>query len=175
MRTSPTPEGDLRLLGEIETDFSPAPAVDKGQLHAGADVNAICGSRDDIQIWNDPRAKHLEEYQNHLPLPKGTCEVLVPCAGRLVTPDLFNRETFAVLWDRLSWGCFFDALGWPVGSSSPDAELVERSLDRLASFARSKTAIGLGDELEINSTNGIGAALVYDSRLCHLAAFADAP
>ncbi len=143
MRTGPTPKGDLQLLGEIETDFSPAPAVDKGRLHAGANVNAICGSKDDIQIWNDARAKHLEEYQSHFPLPKGTCEVLVPCAGRVVTLDLFDRsETFAVLWDRLSRGYFFDALRWPAGSSTPDAEPAERFLAHLAPQHQPRAAIG---------------------------------
>lgn len=176
MRASPAPEGELKLVGAIETNFSSASAVDNdGQRHAGASINVTCGTKDDILKWNDARAKHLEEYQNHFSLPNGTCGVPILCAGRVVTLDLFDRpETFAVQWDRLSRAHFFDAIRWRVGSSSRDAEPVERFLDRLASFARSKTAIGLGDELEINSMNRVGAAMVHDSRLGHLAAFADA-
>lgn len=163
MRTSPT-EVESQFPGEIKTDFSSAPAVVKRQLHTVANVNAICESKDEIQIWNDARAKHLEEYQNHFPFPNGTCEVSVLCAGRVVTLDLFDRsETFAVLWDRLSRGYFFDALRWPVGSSSPDAEPAERSLGQLAAQPQRRAAIGLGAEREINSTSRIGAALVYDS------------
>ncbi|MGA2033862.1 MAG: hypothetical protein ABSG68_16570 [Thermoguttaceae bacterium] len=34
-------------------------------------------------------------------------------------------------------------------------------------------ALALGDELEITSEGLVGAALLYDGRLCHLAAFSD--
>lgn len=34
-------------------------------------------------------------------------------------------------------------------------------------------ALALGDELEINGNGLVGAALLYDGRLCHLAAFSD--
>lgn len=121
------------------------------------------------------RATQLDEFQRHFPLPNGTSGALIVRAGRVASLELFDSaDTLSALWPRLSQAYFFDALDWPLAApANPNSEPVERFLDHLAAHARPRVAIGLGDELEINGTNIIGSALIYDSRLCHLAAFTD--
>lgn len=121
------------------------------------------------------RARQLDEFQRHFPLPNGTSGLLIVRAGRVASLELFDSpDTLSALWPRLSQAYFFDAIEWPIATpANPDTEPVERFLDHLAAHARPRVAIGLGDELEINSTSIIGSALIYDSQLCHLAAFTD--
>jgi hypothetical protein len=47
-------------------------------------------------------------------------------------------------------------------------------IERLGSAAKPRVpALALGDELEITGEGLVGAALLYDGGLCHLAAFSD--
>ena len=48
-------------------------------------------------------------------------------------------------------------------------------INRLSGAAKPRVpALALGEELEITSDGFVGAALLYDDKICHLAAFGDA-
>lgn len=111
----------------------------------------------------------LEECHSRFTLPNGTAGVLVVCGGRVAALELFDSaETFGALWDRVFRRCFSSAMQWPVGSPNPNAEPVERFLDRLTTCARPRPALGLGEELAIASADTTGSALLYGNCLCHL-------
>ena len=82
--------------------------------------------------------------------------------------------TLKTLWSRLSDAYFFDALRDPAAAPETPADHAKRFLERLGSAAKPRIpALALGDELEITGEGLVGAALLYDGRICHLAAFGD--
>jgi hypothetical protein len=89
--------------------------------------------------------------------------------------DLFDSpKTLKTLWNRLSDAYFFDALRDPAAAPATPPEQARQFLDRLGDSAKLRVpALGLGEELEIARDGIIGAALLYDGGLCHLAAFSD--
>jgi hypothetical protein len=74
----------------------------------------------------------------------------------------------------LSDAYFFDALRSPNAAPATPVEHAQRFIERLGSVAKPRVpALALGDEMEIASEGLVGAALLYDGGLCHLAAFTD--
>lgn len=118
----------------------------------------------------------LKEHAKRLVLPEGAAGVLVGRDGRIIGMDLFDSPaTLKTLWDRLSDAYFFDALRDPAAAKPTPASQAHRFIERLGSSAKPRIpALALGDELEIASEGLVGAALLYDGGVCHLAAFSDA-
>ena len=89
--------------------------------------------------------------------------------------DLFDSPTtLKTLWDRLSDAYFFDALRDPAAAQPTPVDHAQRFIERLGSAAKPRIpALALGDELEITGEGLVGAALLYDGGICHLAAFSD--
>ena len=59
--------------------------------------------------------------------------------------------------------------------SRTPASHAQKFIERLGSAAKPRIpALALGDELEITGEGLVGAALLYDGGVCHLAAFSDA-
>ena len=116
----------------------------------------------------------LKEHCKRLVLPEGAAGVLVGRHDRIIGMDLFDSPTtLKTLWDRLSDAYFFDALREPAAAPPTSPDLAKRFIDRLGSAAKPRVpALALGEELEIANEGLVGAALLYDGRLCHLAAFA---
>ena len=117
----------------------------------------------------------LKEHCKRLVLPEGAAGVLVGRDDRIIGMDLFDSPTtLKTLWSRLSDAYFFDALRNPSAAPATPADHAQRFIERLRSAAKPRIpALALGDELEIAGEGVVGAALLYDGGLCHLAAFSD--
>ena len=117
----------------------------------------------------------LREHCKRSVLPEGAAGVLVGRHERIIGMDLFDSPTtLKTLWDRLSDAYFFDALRDPAAASRRPVDHAQRFIERLGSAAKPRIpALALGEELEITSEGLVGAALLYDGGLCHLAAFSD--
>jgi hypothetical protein len=117
----------------------------------------------------------LKEHAKRLALPEGAAGVLVGRNDRIIGMDLFDSPTtLKTLWDRLSDAYFFDALRDPAAAPATPADHAQRFIERLGSSAKPRIpALALGEELEIAGDGLVGAALLYDGAVCHLAAFSD--
>ncbi len=117
----------------------------------------------------------LKENCKRLVMPDGAAGVLIGRHNRIIGMDLFDSPTtLKTLWGRLSDAYFFDALRDPAAAPETSADHAQRFIERLGSAAKPRIpALALGDELEIASEGLVGAALLYDGRICHLAAFSD--
>jgi hypothetical protein len=117
----------------------------------------------------------LKEHCKSLVLPEGAAGVLVGRHDRIIGMDLFDSPTtLKTLWNRLSDAYFFDALRNPSAAPPTPVDHAQRFIERLGSAAKPRIpALALGDELEIASEGLVGAALLHDGELCHLAAFSD--
>ncbi len=124
----------------------------------------------------DAAEETLKEHAKRLVLPEGAAGVLVGRNDRIIGMDLFDSpKTLKTLWDRLSDAYFFDALRDPAAAKPTPASHAHRFIERLGSAAKPRIpALALGDELEITGEGLVGAALLYDGGICHLAAFSDA-
>jgi hypothetical protein len=118
--------------------------------------------------------RRIDADRQRLELPPDAAGVVVAQAGRIVGMDLFDAPTtFTALWPRLVEGYVFDCQQRPGQVKPQHSVAVDEFLKTVAGQARHHpTALGLGDELEINGGELVGAALIYDSRICHLSAFA---
>ena len=117
----------------------------------------------------------LKEHCKRLVLPEGAAGVLVGRHDRIIGMDLFDSPTtLKTLWDRLADAYFFDALRNPSAAPPTQVDHAQRFIERVGSAATPRVpALALGEELEIASEGIVGAALLYDGGLCHLAAFSD--
>jgi hypothetical protein len=117
----------------------------------------------------------LKEHCKRLVLPDGAAGVLVGRNERIIGMDLFDSPTtLKTLWSRLSDAYFFDALRDPAAAPPTPADHAHRFIERLGSAAKPRIpALALGEELEIAGEGLVGAALLHDGGLCHLAAFSD--
>jgi hypothetical protein len=117
----------------------------------------------------------LKEACKRLVMPEGAAGVLVGRHDRIIGMDLFDSPTtLKTLWDRLSDAYFFDALRDPAAAPETLVDHAQRFIERLGSAAKPRIpALALGEELEIASEGLVGAALLYDGGICHLAAFSD--
>jgi len=120
-------------------------------------------------------AERLEQSCRELPLPQDAAGVVVGRDGRLVGMDLFDAPaTLQEVWPRLRAAYGLDGLRQKAGGPALPPEQARRMLDLVGNRARAgKTPLGLGEHVEVCGGGLIGAGLVYDSRLCHLAAFAE--
>ncbi len=123
----------------------------------------------------DSAEETLKEACKRLVLPEGAAGVLVGRDDRIIGMDLFDSPTtLKTLWNRLSDAYFFDALRDPAAAKPTPADHAQRFIERLGSAAKPRIpALALGEELEIASEELVGAALLYDGGICHLAAFSD--
>jgi hypothetical protein len=117
----------------------------------------------------------LKEHCKRLVLPEDAAGVLVGRHDRIIGMDLFDSSmTLKTLWDRLSDAYFFDALRDPAAAPPTPTDTAQRFVERLGSAAKPRVpALALGEEMEIASEGLVGAALLYDDGICHLAAFSD--
>jgi hypothetical protein len=119
----------------------------------------------------------LQQYRNELPLPSGAAGVLMARGDRVVGMDLFDSpDTLQSLWERLSDAYFFDALRNRRRRRKASRKSAQQFLQEIAARVKPRVpALGLGDELEIAGDEVVGGALLYSGRVCHLAAFTEAP
>jgi len=114
-----------------------------------------------------------ESLEAGLNLPEDCAGVVVAHQDRVIGADLFDSPgTFSAMWGRLSGAYTMDALQAGNGSGEFSTDDAKQFLQRAAGTARScASALGIGDEIEIDGKDIVGGALLYDGRLCHLYAF----
>ena len=183
----------------FESKFCAPPSLRNKKLravHRNRSESGIAAS-DQGEVWNEVQAclsgvsaqsetssltdafdaaeETLKEHAKRLVLPEGAAGVLVGRNDRIIGMDLFDSpKTLKTLWDRLSDAYFFDALRDPAAAPQTPADNAQRFVERLGSAAKPRVpALALGEELEIASEGLVGAALLYDGGICHLAAFSD--
>jgi hypothetical protein len=183
----------------FESKFHSPPSLRHKKLravHRNRSESGIAAS-DQGEVWNEVQAclsgvnahsetasltdafdaaeETLKEACKRLVLPEGAAGVLVGRDGRIIGMDLFDSPTtLKTLWGRLSDAYFFDALRDPRAAKPTPTDHAQRFIERLGSAAKPRIpALALGDELEINGEGLVGAALLYNGGLCHLAAFSD--
>jgi len=119
-------------------------------------------------------SEHLDQFCPALQLPENTAGMVVGRDGRLVGLDLFDSPTtFRDIWPRLRAAYGLDGLRKKTPGKPLSPELARAMLDEVSRHAQAgKTVLGLGDHVEVHRGGLIGAGLIFDSRLCHLAAFA---
>ncbi len=117
----------------------------------------------------------LKEHCKRMVLPEGAAGVLVGRNDRIIGMDLFDSpSTLETLWGRLSDAYFFDALRDPAAAPPTPVDHAQRFVERLGDVATPRVpALALGEEMEIAREGLVGAALMYDGGICHLAAFSD--
>jgi hypothetical protein len=120
-------------------------------------------------------AGKLKELCKRLVLPNGAAGILVGHRQRIIGLDLFDSATtLKALWDRLADAYFLDALRHPSAAKPTSMIDAQRFLERLRGAAKPRLpALALGEELEIAGQGLVGRALLYEGRLCHLAAFSE--
>ena len=118
----------------------------------------------------------LEPYRRQLQLPEQAAGVLLASGERVLGMDLFDSpKTLSAIWKRLSDAYFFEAVRDGQEKPPSSRDLALDFLAHVAERARPRVpALGLGEELEIAGNGVVGAALLYDDKVCHLAAFTDA-
>ena len=117
----------------------------------------------------------LKDHCKRLVMPEGAAGILVGRHNRIIGMDLFDSPTtLKTLWARLSDAYFFDALRDPAAAKPTSVVHAQRFIERLGGAAKPRIpALALGDELEIAGEGLVGAALLYNGGICHLAVFSD--
>ena len=118
-------------------------------------------------------------------LPPNTAGLAVAVEDRIVGMDLFDEaKKFRRTFKGLLAGYLTELL-WRTGQErreqadehepppAPAKDLAERFFQRVKAAARVRPQrIGISEEIEIDSREVVGMAVVYEGRICHLAAFA---
>ena len=183
----------------FESKFCAPPSLRNKKLravHRNRSESGIAAS-DQGEVWNEVQAclsgvsaqsetssltdafdaaeETLKEHCQTLGVARRCCGRTGWPHDRIIGMDLFDSPTtLKTLWDRLSDAYFFDALRDPTAAPPTPADHAQRFIERLGSAAKPRVpALALGEELEIASEGLVGAALLYDGGLCHLAAFSD--
>ena len=106
-------------------------------------------------------------------IPKGAAGALVVSGGRVLGLDLFDcARSFQTLWPRIADGYYLEASRSEEACDAAQLAQAQAFVDRVAVALRpARQTVGLGSEFEVAGHGLSGAALVYEDRLCHLAAF----
>lgn len=120
------------------------------------------------------RREKLARAEQQLPCPSdGPVGVVALIGARAVGADVFDQAaTLAAYWPRLVRSYALEALAAAPAAPSRDAaqDLLQRSITaERAAF----TSPGLGQDVRISGNGVVGAALVWDNVVVHLALFRD--
>jgi hypothetical protein len=118
----------------------------------------------------DHYASALKEVRAALTPVPDQVGALVLIAGEWVGLELLAASgLFARAWPRLLTGYAADALGLTPAGADPDPGDVLARI--MAATLEPAPAIGLGTEFRLDGGGVVGAALVAEDRVAHLAAF----
>jgi hypothetical protein len=122
----------------------------------------------------DAQKAKFSELHEEIVLPDQAAGVLVARGRAVLGLDLFDTpQTLAAIWKRLSESYFFEAFRESKTDAPAKDDVARSFLEKVSSSARLKNPpVGLGEEFEIAADGIVGAALLYEGTLCHLAAFA---
>jgi hypothetical protein len=112
-------------------------------------------------------------YESALQLPADAAGAVVLSGERVLGLDLFDSaRSFQTLWPRLADGYYLEASGSEEACAAPAHAVVEAFMQRVAVALRPvRQPVGVGQEFRVVDFGLAGAAVAYEDRLCHLAAF----
>ena len=124
----------------------------------------------------EKHAQSLDEFVNRLQAGPDQVGGAFAVAGAIYGLDVFDKATtFATMLPKLVRSYGIDAL--ELGSDTDSTPSVEGVREFLANLGKGKIdehgAVGLGHDIRIEAAAVVAGGLVVDSRLIHLAAFAD--
>lgn len=151
--------------------------VDQGDVWAHVDgMLGASGSQSPTAAYDavyEKRDPDLAEYEARLPCPNNASGVAVLIEGKVEAFDLFDKPgTLQRLWPRLVRGYAVNAL-WNSGHCGRHTDVAEFLASTKTAQVEGFDAIGLGENLRLESDEIAGAALVYDNDLVHLSLFAN--
>lgn len=117
--------------------------------------------------------ERLEEFRKGFRMPEDAHGFLVCRANQVVGMDLFDSpRTLRAQWKRLSDSYFLEEIGRPLEKGKASIAMARTFLKHLKIAVRvSPKSVGIGEHLEVEDRELVGAALFYDERICHLSAF----
>lgn len=120
------------------------------------------------------RRTTIEEYLNGVTVADGQVGAIFAINGAAAGLELFDSpDTFRTYLPKILRSYALDALAnQTLASSQAEGAEAARLLDSILELdAKSFPAIGLGDDLRIDSPSITGGALTHEGRVIHLAAF----
>ena len=116
---------------------------------------------------------HIDDYLKGIEPQKGQIGAIFAINGCAAGVELFDSaETLATYLPKIVRSYALDALANQTAVSGADESEAEQLLDSILELdAQSFPAVGLGEDLRIESADICGGALVHDGRVVHLAAF----
>ena len=120
---------------------------------------------------------HIDDYLKGIEPQKGQIGAIFAINGCAAGVELFDSaETLATYLPKIVRSYALDALANQTAVSGADESEAEQLLDSILELdAKSFPAVGLGEDLRIESAEICGGALVHDGRVVHLAAFNTSP
>ena len=120
---------------------------------------------------------HIDSYLKGVEAEKGQIGAIFAINGCAAGVEIFDSpETLANYLPKIVRSYALDALANQTAVAGADETEATHLLDSILELeAQSFPAVGLGDDLRIESPNISGGALSYDGRIVHLAAFNTAP
>ena len=120
---------------------------------------------------------HIDDYLKGIEPEKGQIGAIFAINGCAAGVELFDSaETLATYLPKIVRSYALDALANQTAVSGADESEAAELLDSILELdARSFPAVGLGEDLRIESAEICGGALVHDGRVVHLAAFNTSP
>lgn len=173
-------EARARHMGNVSGSLRSAGTRDANQRAVWLGISekmASLGAQSPTEAMSDIYERHLssiEDYVRAFRPAAGQVGAVFAIAGRPFGLDIFDSsEPFEALLDKLVRSYALDAIdtsGEP--ATAPELQPPE---DFLAAVTAAKTetypAVGLGEDVRLEGTNLVGAALVADGRIVHLSAF----
>lgn len=120
---------------------------------------------------------HIDDYLKGIEPAKGQIGAIFAINGCAVGVEIFDSpDTLATYLPKITRSYALDALANQTAVAGADEAEATRLLDSILDLeAQSFPAVGLGEDLRIESADITGGALSYDGRVVHLAAFNTAP
>ena len=116
---------------------------------------------------------HIDDYLNGVEPQKGQIGAIFAINGCAAGVEIFDSaETLGTYLPKIVRSYALDALANQTAVSGADESEAAQLLDSILELeAQSFPAVGLGEDLRIESAEICGGALAYDGKVVHLAAF----
>jgi hypothetical protein len=127
-------------------------------------------------VYEDHK-NHIDEYLKDIEPAKGQIGAIFAINGCAAGLEIFDSpDTLATYLPKIMRSYALDALANQTAVAGADEAEATRLLDSILELeTQSFPAVGLGEDLRIESAEITGGALAYDGRVVHLAAFNTAP
>lgn len=121
----------------------------------------------------ESQKNHIDDYLKGVEPVKGQIGVIVAINGCAAGVEIFDSAaTLATYLPKIVRSYALDALANQTAAAGGNEAEAQQLLDSILNLdAQSFPAVGLGEDLRIETEEICGAALVHDGRVVHLAAF----